>query len=197
MAGQSRGRSLESWNALTAGNRRRWIRAYGGNQDAALEAYRNGASLTSSQRGHAYTPERPINALLQPWKYPRYVATHTTQLNTIARNRGLAEHGTGPRGESPATASYTEAGGDFTFVVPLGTLSGIGPPDWRFSQVFRTEPEAQLYARRSWAPAGVVQIEDNRWNASESQPPPTTDLWRWEVWFGYPEPTKKKRQRKR
>ena len=189
------GRSVESWNALAPSTRRRWIAAFGG-EDQALEAYRNGASLTKTQRGHAYTPERPVNALFQPWKYPRYVATHTSQLNQIARQRGLAEHGTGPRGETPETTSYRKSGGDFTFVVPRGTLT---PPDWRFSQVFRTGPEAQLYARRSWAPAGVVQIEDNQWEKGEDQPPATDDTWRYEVWFGYPERsrTKKKKRNRR
>ena len=190
MAG--RGRSVESWNALAPSTRRRWIAAYGG-PDAALEAYRNGASLTSAQRGHAYTPERPINALFQPWKYPKYVATHTSQLNQIARARGLAEHGTGPRGETPETTGYRKSGGDFTFVVPRGTLQ---PPDWRHSQTFRSNPEAQLFARRSWAPAGVVQIEDNHWTMGEDQPPATDDSWRYEVWFGYPEPLKNKRKKK-
>ena len=189
MAGQ--GRSIESWDALAPSTRRRWIAAFGG-PDAALEAYRNGASLNKTQRGHAYTPERPVNALFQPWLYPKYVATHTSQLNQIARSRGLAEHGTGPRGETPETTSYRKSGGDFTFVVPRGTLQ---PPDWRFSQVFRSGPEAQLYARRSWAPAGVVQIEDNRWTIGEDQPPATSDTWRYEVWFGYPEPLKRKKKK--
>lgn len=179
MAGQ--GRSVEQWNGLAPSTRRRWIAVFG-SEDAALEAYRNGASLTPAQRGHAHTPERPVNALLQPWKFPRYVATHTEQLNRLARNRGLQEHGTGPRGESKQTSSYDKAGGDFTWVVPAGT---IGPPDWRFSQVFRTEKEAQLYARRSWAPAGVVIIVDKG----------PEHVWRYEVWFGYPEGKKKKRKK--
>jgi hypothetical protein len=190
MAG--RGRSVESWNALAPSTRRRWIAAFGG-PDQALEAYRNGASLTATQRGHAYTPERPINALFQPWKYPRYVATHTTQLNQLARQRGLAERGTGPRGETPETQSYTKSGGDFTYVNPRGTLTS---PNWRFSTVVRTEEEAQLYARRSWAPAGVVQIEDNRWERDKDQPPPTIDVWRYEVWFGYPEKERMKKKKK-
>jgi len=194
VAGQSRkGRSVESWNALTQGNRRRWIRAFG-SEDAGLEAYRNGLSLNATQRGHGTTPERPIRALLQPSKYPKYVGTHTAQLNELARSKGLAEHGTGPRGEKPETQSYEESGGDFTWVVPKGFLT---PPDWHFSQVFRTEQEAQLFARRSWAPAGVVQIEDNRWLYGEEQPAPTTDIYRYEVWFGYPETSKKKRKKKR
>lgn len=198
MAGPRRGRTLESWNALTSGNRRRWIRAYGGSEDAALEAYRNGESLNAAQRGHATTPERPIQALLQPWKFPGYTGTHTAQLNEIARRRGLAEHGTGPRGESPLTRSYEEAGGDFTWVVPRGTLN---PPDWRFNHVFRTEREAQLYARRSWAPAGVVIIQDNLWEKGEPQPFATTGVFRWEVWFGYNTGSgtkgRKKKRRKR
>ena len=170
MAGQSRkGRSLESWNALTQGNRRRWVRAFG-SEDAALEAYRNGLSLNAAQRGHQRTPERPSRALLKPWQYPKYVGTHIPQLNEIARSRGLREHGTGPRGESDLTRSYTESGGDFTWVVPEGT---IGPPDWRFSQRFRTEQEAQLYSRRSGAAAGYVIIVDLG---------PEHD-YRYEVWF--------------
>ena len=180
MAGQRRGRTLEQWNALTPGNRRRWIRAFGG-YDQALEAYRSGLSLTPAQRGHAATPERPIRALLQPWRYPGYVGTHTEQLNRLARERGLREHGKGPRGEIPETRSYTESGGDFTWVWPNGT---VGLPDWRFSAVFRTEPEAQLYARRSWAPAGVVAIIDNEWTSGYPQPPASSDRFRYEVWFG-------------
>jgi hypothetical protein len=193
VAGQSpKGRSVESWNALTQGNRRRWIRAFG-SEDAGLEAYRNGLSLNATQRGHANTPERPIRALLQPQRYPRYVGTHTTKLNELARNRGLEEHGIGPRGEKPETQSYADSGGDFTWVVPRGSLT---PPDWRFSQVFRTEQEAQLFSRRSWAPAGVVQIADNQWMRGGPQPAATIDTYRYEVWFGYPEPTKKKKRKK-
>lgn len=169
MAGQ--GRSVEQWNALAPSTRRRWIHSFG-SEDAALEAYRNGVSLTREQRGHAFTPERPVNALLQPWKYPRYVATHTEQLNTLARQRGLASHGTGPRGES--VTDYDKSGGDYTWVIPDGILDR---GDWRFSTVFRTLPEAQLFARRSWAPAGVVIIVDRG----------ADQLWRYEVWFGYPE----------
>jgi hypothetical protein len=174
MAGQ--GRSVESWNSKTPGYRRRWIAAYG-SEDAALEAYRNGASLTPAQRGHAFTPERPVNALFQPWKYPRYVATHTAELNEIARNRGLDQHGAGPRGSDV----QNNAAGDFTWVVPNGTLA---PPAWHFSKVFRTEAEAQLYARRSWAPAGVVIIQDRG----------PGNIWRYEVWFGYPEAAKRIRK---
>ncbi len=186
MAGQRRtGRTVEQWNALTPGNRRRWIRAFG-SEDAGLEAYRNGLSLTASQRGHATTPERPIQALLQPAKFPKYVGTHTAKLNELARSKGLKEHGIGPRGEKPETQDYYQSGGDFTWVVPRGTVSNIGPPDWHFSQVFRTVEEAQLYARRSWAPAGVVLIEDNRWISGEPYPEPTGDVYRYEVWFGYP-----------
>lgn len=171
MAGQGRARSLESWKALTPGNRRRWIRAFGNDADA-LAAYRAGQSLTSSQRGHAFTPERPSRALSKPWLYPKYVATHTSQLNETARSRGIAQHGAGPRGES--VTSYEDSGGDYTWVVPDGTLNLY---DWRFSTVFRSEEEAQLFARRSWAPAGVVIIVDRGEGHS----------YRWEVWFGYPE----------
>ncbi len=194
MAGQRRtGRTVEQWNALTPGNRRRWIRAFG-SEDAGLEAYRNGLSLTASQRGHATTPERPIQALLQPAKFPKYVGTHTAKLNELARSKGLKEHGTGPRGEKPETQSYEASGGDFTWVVPKGSLR---PPDWHFSQVFRTEQEAQLFSRRSWAPAGVVQIEDNRWEYGQPQPEPTGNVYRYEVWFGYPDTPKKKRRKNR
>ena len=179
MAGQGRGRSVEQWNALTPGNRRRWIRAFG-SEDAALEAYRNGLSLTTEQRGHARTPERPINALLRPWQYPDYVARHTDQLNELARRRGLPEHGAGPRGESPETRDYKKAGGDFTWVVPPGV---IPESEARFSTVFRTIEEAQLFARRSWAPAGVVWIVDRG----------AQYVWRYEVWFYYPLPTRSSR----
>lgn len=180
MAGQSRkGRTVESWNARTRGYQRRWIKAYGG-EDAALEAYRNGKSLTSSQRGHATTPERPIRALNKPWQYPKYVGTHTTSLNEIARSRGLKEHGTGPRGESKETQSYTKSGGDFTWVAPQGSVS---PPGWHFSHVFTTEPQAQLWSRQSGAAAGYVIIVDNLWEAGTPQPAPTEGIYRWETWF--------------
>ncbi len=173
MAGQGRrGRTLEQWEALTPGNKRRWIRAFG-SEDAAIEAYRNGLSLTPEQRGHARTPERPINALLRPWQYPEYVARHTDSLNALARSKGLAEHGNGPRGEGELTQSYTKSGGDFTWVVEPGM---IPDSEARFSQVFRTHDEAQLYARRSWAPAGVVWIVDRG----------PQYVWRYEVWFYYP-----------
>ena len=154
MPGQRRGRSLESWNALTQGNRRRWIRAYGGNEDAALEAYRSGLSLTTAQRGHGATPERPIRALLQPWKYPGYVGTHTESLNELARQRGLREHGKGPRGETPDTTSYEKAGGDFTWVWPEGT---IGPPDWRFSAVCNRRNCWGFFLRRRHGPNRASQ----------------------------------------
>jgi hypothetical protein len=134
--------------------------------------------------------------LFAPWKYPKYVATHTSQLNQIARARGLAEHGTGPRGETDETKSYYKSGGDFTWVVPRGTVSNLPEQDRHFGQTFRTQPEAQLYARRSWAPAGVVLIEDNRWEGGTERPPDTTDSFRYEVWFLYPEPLKKKVKKK-
>ena len=192
MAGQRRGRSLESWNALTQGNRRRWIRAFG-SEDAALEAYRNGLSLNPTQRGHATTPERPSRALAKPWQYPKYVGTHTTQLNEIARSRGLAEHGTGPRGESKETKSYAKAGGDFTWVAPNGSVS---PPGWHISHTFTTEPQAQLWARRSGAAAGYVIIVDNLLNEPEPQPAPTEGVYRWEVWFAATKSRGVKRKRK-
>jgi hypothetical protein len=192
VAGQSRkGRSVESWNALTKGNRQRWIRAFG-SEDAALEAYRNGKSLTSSQRGHSTTPERPIRALLKPWQYPKYVGTHTTQLNEVARSRGLKEHGTGPRGEGPETMSYEKAGGDFTWVAPKGSVS---PPGWHFSHVFTTEIQAQLWSRQSGAAAGYVIIVDNLWVEGEAQPEPTEGITRWEVWFAS-EGTNRNRKKK-
>ena len=136
MAGQ--GRSVESWNALAPSTRRRWIHAYG-SEDAGLEAYRNGASLTKAQRGHANTPERPINALFRPWEYPKYVARHTPQLNEIARQRGLREHGKGEVGRD--VTNLDKAGGEYTWTVPAGILDGR--PDWHASTSFRTEREAQ------------------------------------------------------
>ena len=184
MAGQRRtGRTVEQWNAITPGNRRRWIRAFG-SEDAGLEAYRNGLSLTASQRGHATTPERPIRALLQPTKYPKYIHLHTAELNELARSRGLAEHGTGPRGEKPETSDYWMAGGEFTWVVPQGT---VGRPLWNNPASFGSEEQAQLYARRSWAPAGVVIIVDSEWIPGETPPPKpppdTTSPLRYQVWF--------------
>lgn len=186
----ARGRSVESWNALAPSTRRRWIAAFG-NEDIALEAYRNGASLTPAQRGHASTPERPVNALFQPWKYPRYVARHTAQLNEIARQRGLAEHGTGKVGHT--VTNLKRAGGAYTWVIPNDIPHE--PPDWRFSAVFRSEDEAQLLARKSWAPAGVVIIVDNFWDSHFPRPPKGVGpLWRYEVWFHYPEINKKRKK---
>lgn len=173
MAGQ--GRSVEQWNALAPSTRRRWIAAFG-SEDAALEAYRNGLSLSRSQRGHGFTPEHPKRALSRPWLYPRYVATHTDELNEIARRQGMREHGTGERGDSVTDSE--KAGGDFTWVIPQGMLDDS---DWRFSSVFRSAEEAQLYARQSWAPAGVVIIVDLG----------PAYVWRYEVWFGYPESRRK------
>ena len=55
MAGQ--GRSVESWNALAPSTRRRWIHAFG-SEDAALEAYRNGAiSDPGSEGSRVHTGE--------------------------------------------------------------------------------------------------------------------------------------------
>ena len=167
MAGQ--GRSVESWNARTQGYRNRWIGAYG-SPDAALEAYRQGKSLTPEQRGHRTTPERPERALQRPYLYPRYVATHESQLNAIARQRGLREQGTGPRG--PSVMDYEESG-DYTWVVPAGTLDGRA--GWRNPYSFRTLPEAQLWARKSGAPPGVVLIQDEGPEVN----------YRYTVWFGY------------
>lgn len=194
MPGQRRGRSLEQWNGLSESLKSRWIRAYG-TEDAAIEAYRNGLSLTSQQRGHSTTPERPIRALIQPWQYPKYVGTHTASLNELARSRGMREHGTGPRGEGPETMSYEKAGGVYTWVAPRGTVSS---PDWHFSHVFTTEPQAQLWARQSGAAAGYVIIIDNLWEKGEPQPAPTEGVTRWEVWFassGTNRNRKKKRKR--
>jgi hypothetical protein len=162
----AKARTPGQWDALSAGNRRRW-NAHGGRA-----YYLSGGSLTRSQRGHAWTPATPGEALDNPTRYPRYVGTHTEQLNEIARRRGLAEHGTGPRGSE--VTDYYESGGDFTYTVPDGTLD---LRDWRFSQVYRTPEEAQLSARRSGAPAGVVVITDRG----------PDYLWRYELWFGYPE----------
>src|ERR1700691_2542467 len=130
MAGQ--GRSVESWNALAPSTRRRWIAAFG-SPDAALEAYRNGQSLTKAQRGHAATPERPIRALTKPFLYPRYVATNQDKLNQLARDRGRAQHGTGTRG--PAAESIQGYQGPYTWVEPPGTLDDIA--GWRQSYFFR------------------------------------------------------------
>jgi hypothetical protein len=176
VAGQGRrGRSLESWNALTQGNRNRWIRAFGGNQDAALEAYRQGESLNAAQRGHATTPERPSQALTRPYLFPRYVANNTERLNELARQRGLAQHGQGPRGDTRETDDY-DLVGPFTWVEPQGTLDNL--PGWRrnvtvYDRDYRQYAQregitphegslraAQLWARKSGAPAGVVVIQE-------------------------------------
>ena len=176
-------RSVEGWNALAPSTRRRWIAAYGGSEDAALEAYRNGASLTREQRGHARTPERPIRALLNPTAYPRYVARHLDELNRLARERGEKPKGEGPRG--PAARDYYDPeAGDYTWVV-RPTRIGQGEDCWHASAKFRTMPEAQLWARQSGAPAGVVVVVD--WGPEV--------LYRWEVWFVYPCPDKGKKRR--
>lgn len=168
-------RSAARWEALSPGNRRRWRAAFGGEQQART-AYIAGASLTKSQRGHRYTPSSPAAALRAPWLYPRYVGRHTDELNELARREDQPQHGLGPRGgavtgREPGARPRDEP---YTWVIPDGRLD-LG--DWRFSRVFRTLPEAQLEARQSWAPAGVVMIVDRG----------PEYVWRYEVWYGYPE----------
>lgn len=194
MAGQ--GRSLKQWNALSRSQKNRWKAAYGGEQ-SAVAAYRKGAKLTGKQRGHAATPERPMRALQQPWKYPGYVATHTKELNELARQRGLAEHGQGPRGESKATRSYKGSGGDFTWVLPEGVLSEPDDGHWVWSR--GDEKAAQLAARRTTAPAGVVMIVDTLWVKGLPRPPKTPNHpYRYQLWFlGSPTPGGKGRRKKK
>lgn len=164
-------RTAASWDALSASYRRRWRTAYGAD---ARDAYLSGRRLTASQRGHRFTPQEPIDALRQPWKYPRYVATHERQLNELARRRGMAEHGLGDRGRGVTSWDQGAPGENYTWVVPDGTLS---PSDFRLNKVFQTRQEAELWARRSGAPPGIVMVVDRG----------PGHVWRWEVWFGYPE----------
>jgi hypothetical protein len=159
-------RTLKSWNALSRSQQNRWKQQYGSQTDA-IAAYRAGSPL--GLRGHANTPDRPPQALARPYLFPRYVATHESQLNELARRKGQQEHGTGPIGESQDTKDY-ELDGDYTWEESPGTLDGIA--GWRMNiffadSVYRTiggheaaRKAAQLYARRSGAPAGVVVIQE-------------------------------------
>ena len=162
-------RTLKAWNALSRSQQNRWKQAYGAQ---AVAQYRAGAPL--SLRGHTSTPARPSQALNKPFLFPRYVAEHEEELNEIARARGRATHGGGITGAR--AVDYEAAGGDYTWVEPEGTLDGI--PGWRESYRFYfrlyeaygvrmgiTDREgalraAQLYARESGAPAGVVLIQE-------------------------------------
>ena len=54
----SHGRSIESWNALSASQRRRWEKA-GGSPDRGLESYRNGLSL--KEAGEPWTGRKPVS----------------------------------------------------------------------------------------------------------------------------------------
>lgn len=166
------GRSAARWESLSLGNKRRWRAAFGG-EDGAREAYIAGEKLSKKQRGHAYTPSSPAEALRRPWEYPRYVGRHTDELNELARQQHERQHGRGPRGPD-VTGRERGTRGDYTWVVRDGRLNLA---DWEFSRVVRTRDEAQLLARQSGAPPGVVMIVDRgaRW------------MWRYEIWFGYPE----------
>jgi hypothetical protein len=173
-------RTLKEWNALSRSQQNRWKQAYGAQ---AVAQYRAGAPL--SLRGHTSTPDRPSQALNKPFLFPRYAGQHQEQLNEIARRRGKPTVGGGTVGDS--ATDYTLAGGDYTYVVPEGTLDGrLG---WReaFRFYFRhytlygermgiTDREgalraAQLYARTSGAPPGVVIIQEEKDGYG--------------VWFGY------------
>jgi hypothetical protein len=43
-----KGRTVESWNALSKAEKNRWIKKFGG-EDAALEAYRNGLKFSEGK----------------------------------------------------------------------------------------------------------------------------------------------------
>ncbi len=165
-------RTAAQFDLLSAGNRRRWRAAFGGEAEARA-AYVSGAALTAAQRGHAFTPSTPKQALDAPWNFPTYVGRHTDELNRLAREEGRKEHGTGPRGPRVTGRKKGESG-EYTWVIPEGLLP---LSDWRMSSQWRTAAQAQLEARRSGAPAGVVMIVDRG---------PGT-LWRFQIWFGYPE----------
>lgn len=157
-----------AWDALAASTRRRWRTAYGADAQAA---YERGAHLTAAQRGHGGTPSSPLQALLHPERYPEYVGRNTDRLNELARQRGMGKRGTGPRGPE------VTRGRPFTYVVSSDEFATRRrPSDWHLYRSFRTRGEAQLWARQSRAPAGVVLIVDN----GPSWPDKRT---RYGVWF--------------
>ena len=148
-------RSVERWDSLSANSRRRWRTAFG-SERKARNAYVRGEHLTAAQRGHGGTPSSPLQALLHPERYPEYVGRHTDELNELARQRGMGKRGTGPRGPQ------VTKGKPFTYVVSAQEFATRRRPgDWHLYRSFRTRGEAQLWARQSRAPAGVVLIVDN------------------------------------
>jgi hypothetical protein len=153
------------WDDLAAGTRRRWTAAYGGEgapaerAARAERAYEAGASLTTAQRGHAYTPSRPEDALRHPENWPRYLARPENRdlVNELARLQGESRVGIGPRGVKADEAG--QKGGHYTYVVRGDDFRATSyPGDWSGSTRFRTLREAQREARRTGAPPGIVII---------------------------------------
>ena len=168
-------RSAAGWDDLAPGTKRRWNAAGRIHGTTGRAYYLSGERLTAAERGHRYTPNDPSQALSHPERYPRYIARHQAELNELARERGLREYGTGERGRE--VTSLTGAGGTYVPTVPIGDLP-LG--DWRAWRTFASPEQAQLYARRSGAPYGVVLVVD-------MGPDFEAHGTRWSVWFGYPE----------
>lgn len=185
-------RTADQWDALSSGNRRRWRAAYGGAEEARA-AYLSGAHLTKAQRGHRYTPSSPRDALERPWDYARYVGRHQEELQALAREEGKRQYGRGPKGplvtgrERGAKQQYTWIVGD-----PLRG-DQLNVRDARFSKAFQTSEAANLAARQSGAPAGVVYLVDLGAWIEPGEPGNETGTkrkrrkWRFEMWFSYPE----------
>ncbi len=185
-------RSESQWEGLSAGNRRRWRAAFGG-EAPAREAYLGGAHLTRAQRGHRFTPSSPRQALEEPWHFPRYVGRHQAELQQLAREEGRRPYGRGTRGrevtgnERGARQPYTWTVGDPLLGEQLNT------EDARYAAGFTSKEAAQLFARQSGAPAGVVYVVAlGQWiqpgePGNEAGTTRKRRKWRWEVWFSYPE----------
>lgn len=173
-------RSREAWDNLAASTRRRWRTAF---REDAEAAYIRGEHLTRAQRGHAMTPSTPAEALRRPQAFPTYVAKHGDELNELARQRGEAQVGEGERGRN-----VLKSDSPYTYVIPRAEFDDWKRGEWHLNKQFKTEAEAQLYARRSGAPPGVVIIVET----GEGPLP-------FQVWFGYQEPgeEKPKKARKR
>ncbi len=180
-----RERTAAQYLALSPGNRRRWRAAFGG-EEAALAAYVSGAKLTAAQRGHASTPTTPAQALAHPGRYPKYIAHHMDELNELARQRGERQYSKGKSGRRVKRSSR-----DWTWTLTPAEFdadvgSGAGG-EWAHRVSFRWKSQAQLWARQTRAPAGVVIVVDTGVKGAE----------RYQVWFHYPSLAREGKRRRR
>ena len=178
-------RTAAGFDLLSPGNRRRWRAAFGG-EEAARSAYVSGSHLTAAQRGHASTPATPAQALAHPGRYPKYIAHHMDELNELARKRGERQYSRGKSGRRVKRSSR-----DWTWTLTpeefgQDVASGAGG-EWSLRVSFRWKGQAQLWARQTRAPAGVVIVVDTGVKGAE----------RYQVWFHYPSLNREGRRRRR